>query len=334
MMRLHSLLTGLALQAFAVSVAFAAPCPLTPVMEAPLRNDLGFLSAPVTVAGRTVSFIVDTGSEGSLISPWFARFMKLPEDPNALTHVSGTGGSAGVVPNVIIPSLQVGSTGFGPVSMPLGFLPSRPNITPPVEGLLGGDVLAQDVLEIDAPHGRVAMWNTPGRKTDACSVEPPSLPGVAWQSLEAEERGHRMVLRVRLDGHDLTALLDSGARSRILSRRAAEAMGLTEDQLATDPGGTTAGVDGKESVYRWHKFHSLTIGQETEYNPVLTVSAVSEQSVDMLLGSDWFATRHVWIFYRHGRIFVHSMATGRKDEKAKSLSNPPVSDKKETKKFP
>lgn len=321
MTRLRSLLTGLALQVFAASATFAAPCPLTPIMEAPLRNDLGFLSAPVTVAGRTVSFIVDTGSEGSLISPWFARFMKLPEDPNALTHVSGTGGSGGVVPNVIIPSLQVGNTGFGPVSMPLGFLPSRPNITPPVEGLLGGDVLAQDVLEIDAPHGRVAMWNAPGRKTDACSVEPPSLPGVQWQSLEAEERGHRIVLHVELDGHKLTALLDSGARSRILSRRAAEAMGLTEEQLATDPGGTTAGVDGKESVYRWHKFHSLTIGQETEHNPVLTVSPVSEQSVDMLLGSDWFAAHHVWIFYRQGRIFAAKSAVGTKTGSGKPASN-------------
>ncbi|MCE0745390.1 retropepsin-like domain-containing protein, partial [Acetobacter sicerae] len=256
-----------------------------------------------------------------LISPWFARFMKLPEDPNALTHVSGTGGSGGVVPNVIIPSLQVGSTGFGPISMPLGFLPSRPNITPPVEGLLGGDVLAQDVLEIDAPHGRLAMWNAPGRKTDACSLEPPSLPGVQWQSLEAEERGHRILLHVQLDGHDLTALLDSGARSRILSRRAAEGMGLTEDQLATDPGGTTAGVDGKESVYRWHKFHSLTIGQETEHNPVLTVSPVSEQSVDMLLGSDWFAAHHVWIFYRQGRIFAAKIAVRTKTGSVKPVPN-------------
>ncbi|MCH4090019.1 retropepsin-like aspartic protease [Acetobacter sp.] len=334
MNRLHSLWTGLALQWLMVSAAFAAPCPLTPVMEAPLRNDLGFLSAPVAIAGRTVNFIVDTGSEGSLISPWFARFMKLPEDPNALTHVSGTGGSGGVVPNVIVPSLQVGNTGFGPVSMPLGFLPSRPNITPPVEGLLGGDVLAQDVLEIDAPHGRVAMWNAPGRRTDLCSVEPPSVPGVEWQNLEAEERGHRIVLHVQLDGHELTALLDSGARSRILSRRAAEAMGLTEEQLATDPGGTTAGVDGKESVYRWHKFHSLTIGEETERNPVLTVSPVSEQSVDMLLGSDWFAAHHVWIFYRQGRIFVHRTSAGKRAENAKSISAPTVPGKKETKKFP
>lgn len=321
MTRLRFLLTGLVLQTLTVSATLAAPCPLTPIMEAPLRNDLGFLSAPVTVAGRTVSFIVDTGSEGSLISPWFARFMKLPEDPNALTHVSGTGGSGGVVPNVIIPSLQVGSTGFGPISMPLGFLPSRPNITPPVEGLLGGDVLAQDVLEIDAPHGRLAMWNAPGRKTDACSLEPPSLPGVQWQSLEAEERGHRILLHVQLDGHDLTALLDSGARSRILSRRAAEGMGLTEDQLATDPGGTTAGVDGKESVYRWHKFHSLTIGQETEHNPVLTVSPVSEQSVDMLLGSDWFAAHHVWIFYRQGRIFAAKIAVRTKTGSVKPAPN-------------
>ncbi|MCE0744724.1 hypothetical protein LWC05_12630, partial [Acetobacter sicerae] len=64
MTRLRSLLTGLVLQTLTMSAALAAPCPLTPIMEAPLRNDLGFLSAPVTVAGRTVSFIVDTGSEG------------------------------------------------------------------------------------------------------------------------------------------------------------------------------------------------------------------------------------------------------------------------------
>ncbi|NHN88043.1 hypothetical protein GOB81_05295 [Acetobacter sp. LMG 1627] len=284
--------------------AKAASCPLTQIMDAPLRNDLGFLSAPVTVADRTVSFIVDTGSEGSLISPWLARFLNLPQDPHAFTHVSGTGGSGGVVPNVIVPSLRVGNAGFGPVSMPLGFLPSRPNINPPVEGLLGGDVLAHDVLEIDAPHGRLAMWASPSKTPDSCTLTPPDEPAREWDELQGEETGHRIVLKVRLDGHELTALLDSGARSRILSRRAAKAIGVTDSQLDVDPGGTTAGVDGRETVYRWHHFHTLTIGRETETNPVLTVAPISEQGVDMLLGSDWFATHHVWLFYRQGRIFA------------------------------
>jgi predicted aspartyl protease len=284
-------------------------------MEAPLRDDMGFLSAPVTVAGRTVSFIVDTGSEGSMISPWLARFLRLEQDPRALTHVSGTGGSAGIVPNVIVPGLRVGDAGFGPVSMPLGFLPSRPNITPPVEGLLGGDVLAHDVLEMDAPQGRVAMWTAPGKIPASCDLLPPEIAGVRWQELKGEERGHRIVLRVRLDGHELTALLDSGARSRIVSRRAAEAVGVTDAQLDVDPGGTTAGVDGRESVYRWHRFHSLTIGNETEKSPVLTVAPVSEEDVDMLLGSDWFATHHVWVFYRQGRIFAAKTAPKGKGRK-------------------
>ncbi|MFT8719023.1 retropepsin-like aspartic protease [Acetobacter sp.] len=288
--------------------AQATSCPLTPLMEAPFRNDMGFLSAPVTVAGRTVSFIVDTGSEGSMISPWLARFLKLPQDPHAFTHVTGTGGSGGIVPNVIVPSLRVGDAGFGPVSMPLGFLPSRPNITPPVEGLLGGDVLSHDVLELDVHHGRLAMWESPGGRPASCDREPPVQTGIVWKELPSEERGHRIVLKITLDGHELTALLDSGARSRILSRDAAKAIGVTEEQLAVDPGGTTAGVDGRESVYRWHRFHNLKIGDETEHLPVLTVSPLAEKSVDMLLGSDWVAAHHIWIYYRQGRVFVAKVA--------------------------
>ncbi|NHO32729.1 hypothetical protein GOB85_09220 [Acetobacter sp. LMG 1636] len=285
-------------------------CPFHKDAELPLRNDLGFLSAPVAVNGRTVSLIIDTGSEGSLISPWFAQSVNLPPDPHARTHVSGTGGSAGVVPNVIVSDLRLGDTEFGPVSLPLGVLPGRPNIHPPVEGLLGGDILGRDILEIDAPGGRMAFWSTPPGCEDAPppqETEGKSGKPLHWQELKAEQHDRRILLHVTLDGHDITALLDSGARSRIVSRRAAEAAGVTEDALAIDPGGTTSGVDGRISVYRWHRFHSLTVGTETERNPVLTVSTISED-VDMLLGSDWFSTHRVRISYRQGRVFAATVA--------------------------
>ncbi|GBQ23268.1 hypothetical protein AA0472_1039 [Acetobacter estunensis NRIC 0472] len=288
------------------SVAQAAPrpsCAMTRLADVPLRDDMGFLSTPGTIHGHTASFIVDTGSQGSLLSPWFARFLELSADPGAQTHVSGTGGSGGIVPNVIVPQLRLGDLSFGPLSMPLGILPSRPNIHPPIEGLLGGDVVGQDVLEFDAPDGRLGFWMSSARESAACDLAPPTVKGLRWQEIRGEMQAHRILLHVQLDGHELVALLDSGARSRIVSRRAAEAIGVTESDLATDPGGTSTGVDGRESVYRWHRFHTLAIGGETETNPVLTVAPIAEP-VDMLLGSDWFATHRVWVFYRQGRIFA------------------------------
>lgn len=285
------------------SSARALPvCPARLTAEVPLRNDLGFLSAPVAVNGRTMSFIVDTGSEGSLVSPWFAQMMQLPPDPQARTQVSGTGGTAGIVPNVIVRSLRTGEREAGPVSLPVGFLPGRPAIHPPVEGLLGGDILGADALEVDVPGGRMAFWSV-GHVPGGCTLPLPAPGGGRqWDELPARENDHRILLQVRLDGHDLTALLDSGARSRILSARTAERMGVTADMLAADPGGITSGVDGRETAYHWHRFHALTIGLETTRSPVLTVAPVSED-VDMLLGADWFAAHRVMIFYRQGRVW-------------------------------
>lgn len=316
------ILGALCLAPFGVRAADLSCAPHL-LAEAPLRDDLGFLSTPVSVNGRTVSLVVDTGSEGSLISPDYAREMELPADPLRSTRLAGPGGDGGVAPNVIAQSLRIGGLELGPVSLPMGFLPARPNIHPPVEGLLGGDLLSGDgavlwhppavapagggrvdALELDAPVGRMAFWTEGEADADACD-QPPRAEG-GWTPLPATRRGRRIVLKIRLDGHDLTALLDSGARSRIVSEEVAAALGVTKDALARDSGGTTAGVDGRASIYRWHRFHSLTIGGETELNPVLTVARVSEP-VDMLLGSDWFAQRRVWISYREGRVFVANL---------------------------
>lgn len=288
-----------------------ADCALNKLAELPLRDDLGFLSAPVAVNGRVVSLIIDTGSEGSMVSPELARDLALPADSHVRTRVSGTGGEGDVVPNVIARSLRLGDVEFGPVSLPLGLLPGRPTIHPPVEGLLGGDVLVHDLLEMDVPGGRMAFWEQRAdTEAGRSCAHPPARAGEKWQELNGEMRGFRLLLPVRLNGHDLLALLDSGARSRIVARHAAEAIGVSADELAVDPGGTTSGVDGRVSVYRWHRFQSLAVGAETERNPVLTVAPVSEP-VDMLLGSDWFARHHVWIDYRHGRIFVAPKAVPR-----------------------
>ncbi|WP_246375918.1 pepsin/retropepsin-like aspartic protease family protein [Gluconacetobacter takamatsuzukensis] len=289
--------------------AAPVPCAVTRVARVPLRDDGGYLSVPVSIAGRTArgaySLVVDTGAEGGLVSARVAQALGLAVDSGRSTVLYGTGGAGGMVPNVLIAALRLNTEDgqgldLGPLSTPVGELPGQPMITPPVAGLLGGDVLSRFDLEFDVAGGWLSLWRVQG-EYDACRAAP------AWRgaygTVKLLREGHRVAVEVELDGRPLTALVDSGARSRILSIEAAKRAGVSEDRLAADPGGETSGVDGRPVLYHWHRFGSLRVGAEVEQAPVLTVSRLRDR-VDMLLGADWFARHDVWISYATGRMFT------------------------------
>lgn len=290
----------------AAPAAWAAPAPsCAPVLLArlTLRDDGGYLSVPALVAGRPFSLLVDTGAEGGLIDGAVAAALALPVDMQRRTILQGTGGGGAVVPDIVIPDLRLGTarTGLlalGALSVPVGALPGQPMIVPPVAGLLGSDVLARFDVEFDGPGGRLSLWRAPA---GGCT------PAPAWRGayteLPAARLGQRLTVTVVLDGVRLTALVDSGARSRILSQAAAARLGVTADRLAVDPGGEASGVDGRPVLYHWHRFGSLRVGEGVERAPVLTVLPLHEP-VDMLLGADWFARHAVWLSYGAGRVFV------------------------------
>ncbi|MBB2168260.1 hypothetical protein HLH36_07815 [Gluconacetobacter aggeris] len=284
-------------------------CAVTRVARVPLRDDGGYLSVPVSIAGRTgqgaYSLVVDTGAEGGLLSGRVAGALGLAVDSGRRTVLYGTGGAGSMVPNVLIDNLRLGPEGgqgldLGPLSAPVGELPGQPMITPPVAGLLGGDVLSRFELEFDVAGGWLSFWRMQG--DDGACRAAPAWRG-AYDTVALRREGHRVAVTVELDGQALTALVDSGARSRILSMEAAERAGVSEGRLALDPGGETSGVDGRPVPYHWHRFASLRVGREMEPAPVLTVAPLREQ-VDMLLGADWFARHDVWISYATGRMFT------------------------------
>ncbi|WP_338332460.1 retroviral-like aspartic protease family protein [Acetobacter sp. LMG 32666] len=269
-----------------------------------LRNDLGFLNIPVSLNGHVARMIVDTGSEGSLLSPEAAALFDTQLDRTMHTMVHGTGGVGRIVPNAVVRSFKMGGLEFGPVSIPVDALPALPRTEPAVEGLVGGDLLSRYDVEFDVAQGTLSFWSA---GTAECSG--PQEWRYIYRAVPLQNAGERVIARVDLDGHALQALVDSGARSCIVSTRAAERMGLTQHMLATDPGGLTTGVDGHEQTYHWHKFGMMQIGQEQEKSPVLTVAPVQD-TVDMLLGADWFAAHRVWISYRTHMLYVMP-ATGR-----------------------
>ncbi|GFE92804.1 hypothetical protein DmAi_08630 [Acetobacter persici] len=283
-----------------MALAAEGVCHRERIARVPLHDDQGFLNIPVEINKHAASMIVDTGSEGSLLSPDAAERFQVLLDPSVHTVMQGTGGVGRMVPNVVVRSLTLGGLEAGPVSMPVGDLPGKPATQPPVEGLVGGDLLSHYDVEFNVAEGWLTFWSVKSGST-ACAG--PADWHVIYRAVPLQSAGRRVIVQVMLDGRPLRALVDSGARSRILSDKAAEKLGVTARMLAADPGGLTSGVDGHQQVYHWHRFHTFQIGQEQEKEPVLTVAPIHD-SVDMLLGSDWFAAHRVWISYQTGTLYV------------------------------
>ncbi|WP_086635887.1 retroviral-like aspartic protease family protein [Acetobacter sp. DsW_059] len=275
-------------------------CRHTLLAHVPLYDKSGFLISPVEIDGHTVSMIMDTGSEGSLISPDGADAMGLPLDKGMHTVVQGTGGGQRLVPNVHVRSLKVGGVETGPLSVPVGYLPGKPVTQPPVEGLVGGDLLSRYDVEFNVAEGWLNLWQ-PAAPSSGC--DGPEGWHVIYRALPVQFDGRRVSVQLVLDGMPVKALVDSGARSRIVSEAAALRTGLSAQTLATDPGGVTSGIDGRQQRYYWHKFNSLQYGLEEEKQPVLTVSPLKDNA-DMLLGADWFAAHRVWLSYRSGKLYI------------------------------
>ncbi|OAG77622.1 Aspartyl protease [Acetobacter malorum] len=299
---LLTVLCAAATPVFVTQVASAAEglCHHERIARVPLHDDQGFLNIPVEINKHAASMIVDTGAEGSLLSPEAAERFQVQLDPSVHTLMQGTGGMGRMVPNVVVRSLTLGGLETGPVSMPVGDLPGKPVTQPPVEGLVGGDLLSHYDVEFNVAEGWLTFWSV---KSGSSACAGPADWHVIYRAVPLESAGRRVIVQVLLDDKPLRALVDSGARSRILSDKAAEKLGVSARTLAADPGGLTSGVDGHQQVYHWHRFQTFQIGQEQEKAPVLTVAPIHD-SVDMLLGSDWFAAHRVWISYQTGMLYV------------------------------
>lgn len=274
-------------------------CYYEEIADLPLEDVGGYLLGSLQINGHSVHVIVDTGSEGSLISQQGVNLLHLPMDPRRKTILYGSKGKKNLVHNVFIQNMRLGNYHFGSVSVPVGNLPEYPRVNPPIIGLLGGDILSNFDLEFDVKAKKLSLWDVESRSL-LCKIPP------FWQThsnqLSIEQKGYRVFVKVQVDHFPLRALLDSGARSRIISLEKVKKMGIRPEVLATRPGGLASSIASKDVIYHWYQFHRFEIGGQVEYKPVLTVSPLYDDA-DMLIGSDWFAANKVWISYKREMLF-------------------------------
>jgi len=298
-----ALLWLLRLSVLLVLAACAAPAlpPTHAGCRVQRRTDLkltvarDFLLVPVTLDRARALLVVDTGAETSTITPEAVARLKLRRDGGHATLV----GVAGALQSetVRLQWLDLGGIVWPEPSLSVGALPPFPGAEPPVAGLLGADLLARYDVELDIPSRRMALYSVTG-----CGQYPPAGE---TDALPLSRTGSGLVfVSAMVDGQPVRALLDTGARTTLLSRRTAARLGVSGDMLTDDPTRSGVGIGLADVTVHRHRFNEVRLGSVVARRMVVDVVDLHLPGVDMLLGMDFLASHQVWISYATGRLFL------------------------------
>lgn len=273
-------------------------CRMERVADLPARYVLGHVLIPAAVNDIPVQLLVDTGASASMLTPAAVALLGLHTDPSRTTTVHGIGGTV-VTHDTSVQSFRIGDQDWLGSGMATGRLPIPFQEDPPVVGVLGADRLATFDVELDVPHRRMTLW-----RVQRCFGD-----FVPWQTAHyvltlARYQPNQMIAHIEIEGHPVTALIDWGARSSMITSAAAAGLGVSEDILRQDRSGGSRGVDQNEVPIRVHRFGEITIGPARFHDIALEVGGLRVTNVGMLLGLDFFRTRHVWLSYASEQLFV------------------------------
>lgn len=262
-----------------------------------LRDHL--IMAPATINGAKVRVVVDTGAEISAVTGEMISRLGLLGDQNNGSLMSGVGGQGlaqadALVDNLTFGPFKSGATHFAVVDLRFGKASD-----PPLGGMIGADVLSRYDLDLDIPDGRLTLY-----KVRHCSGNflPWTMPydatklHVTWEDT--------LTLPVVVNGVRFTALLDSGSTGTVLDSQAAEKAGVSAADLAKEEPGKGTGAAGVDFQEVSHVFRDMRVGPVTLHDVRLGVLDRTLHDSDMLLGLDFLGTRHVWISYRTGQLFI------------------------------
>ena len=252
-----------------------------------------------TIKGQPATLILDTGATGLVLTETALHRLDLQTDQNRLIISHGVGGEtksfAGKLQDFQIEGMHV-------PDHPVSVLPNTSVMVSKnlVDGLFGGDVLANFEVDLDLPHRQVTLYA--GRLCADTRLPPWTVP---YDTIDASGSANlRFVVPVELDGHKLTAMIDTGAAGSIVAADVALALGVTTEMLQQGPRATLVGT-GPASAYAYvHSFREIRVGDDTYQGPMLLVAERPDPKVDIIIGSDYLIQHHLWLSYATKRVFI------------------------------
>jgi len=278
----------------------------------PLPNESRY-AAGITVNGQPRRFLLDTGGAFTAISMPLVTQMGLKPVNGRIRMYDTLGRSSDLQVTVDL--------GIGPLNAKAQEIPVNPNVQG-VGGLLAGDVMQNYDIDIDFAARKLSYFLTShcdGKVVYWPTTIIAAVPYHGWT------RGNfHMNVPVKIDGHDVTATIDTGATSSTLDADTAHQLfDLTPDS----PGAVPLGTMGNDShkVFGW-TFKTLEIGGIKINNPRMRVipdlvakgnkddvsadshirmrSAIESMGFTMLIGMDILRKLHLYIASKEGKLYV------------------------------
>lgn len=270
-------------------------CPLTLYTSLPMTtNPDGRVSVPVTVQEKTYSFLVDTGGAVATIGWDQAEELSLKKKA-AGTYLTGVGGR---IMNTYITTdrFSLGKlTGSGLVVY------VQPRSMDNFDGTIAPDMLKHYDVDLDFAHGRMNLFSQ-----DHCPGKVLYWTKGNYVAIPMRVVGSAHIrLPVTIDGKEISAIVDTGAVSSIMSMHAASLLGVSEDSPDLKLK-KSEGFRRKTRIYSY-PFKTLEMGGITVKNPHITVASnefMGGFRSDMILGMGILRQLHLYIAYKEEMFYI------------------------------
>ena len=249
--------------------------------------------------GYAVTLVLDTGAERTVLTPEVAE--RIGAQRPSIEFQRQVHGIAGGIASY---EAELRTFAAGGVAIPWRRVLVAPvtmaKVFPtPLDGLLGADVLSDFDIDLDLPRHEITFY-----PKQSCSAATPNWTGPYTSINTGFSRGERLFFPVQLDGHRLTAIIDTGSQSTVLARSSAHALGLSDAMLSQDRAMTMQGVAGGPMSAHLHQFGRLEVGTLIVRNPSIVVADLQLSEADIVLGVDFLSSRRLWLSYGSRQIFL------------------------------
>lgn len=199
-------------------------CRLEPLTVLPVAVEE---NVPITIAlinGRPATLILDIGSDMTLLSRSAARRLGVTFDRGRSLSLIAAGGVTSASP-AVLHTLQLGTMGAPDVPVVVS-----QGLPPPIDGVLGIDILARFEVDLDGPNERATIY-----RARLCAGAAPNWTEPFTRLPTQQQRSGHLLVPAQLNGQTMIGLLDTGASRTTIGLKAAADAGLPRPSCCMVP---------------------------------------------------------------------------------------------------
>jgi predicted aspartyl protease len=287
-----SLLAGLSAPLQVRAEDVLPSCDMGEIATLPIRFVDGAAAVDSTINGHSTLAFVNTG-----ISVTRLNKPTLDEMGIAVRSASTN------YPGVEIQTVNIDQVTIGPKSLKGWFTTTDIQLPVQVGVELGANFLLKSDVEISFQDKYIKLFAPKGCAKASLAYWDSAAFQVAYTTAQYKN-DLRPWFRVRINGHEVEALLASEARYSYLDRATAERMGITSSSPGAAPAGTARSWHNKAVEVSTVPVNEVVIGNHTLHNVTLRLKDLGLTGEALILGADFLREHRILVSTSQHKIYM------------------------------